>query len=163
MNKRHDPGRRQIPTTQTHVAVELPSPQSPEWLADQRIRAELRALPPGNFPALARARVLRVVKLRRRAPWLAGLAAALAMGLAVALWFQTPEPGAGPEVTSGHAQELQRALELIGEVGRQSIRIASRSVADQVGAPLSELERLRGRFGPWFAVELTHSPDGVDP
>lgn len=106
----------------------------PELAADARLRAELSRLPQARLPDMVRNRVLAIVRMRRRRPWIMAAAAALALGLAVPVIFNSGPGTAGPG--AGEARELQLALTTIAESGQQALALAG----GQLGRHLAPAE-----------------------
>lgn len=115
-------------------------PADPEVAADLALRRELAALDGPRMPEVVHRRIRNMVRMRRRAPWAAALAATLA-GVVVTAHLALSPPGT--DAPSGaDARELQEALEIIGRTGRRAVAAAGDRVAPHVESPGWLMDRI---------------------
>ncbi len=129
MHRSPELSRTELDAEDRVTAPEWPS-DDPQLAADRALRHELHGLDESTLPTNLRTRIMKAARRRQQPGWWMGLAAAVFVGLAVALFIEPlDQSGDSPRVTESDLQELHLALASL-ELGA---RRAGSATSSQLG------------------------------
>lgn len=158
MNRSPDMSRAELAAEEQVTAAECQL-DNPDLAADRALRHELRSLGAPSMPPALRSRVMSAAHRPHQPAWWIGLAAAVVVGLAVALIIEpTARDTRPPAVADADLHDLQLALAGLELGARRAGSVTGRELAQTFATTRIDLDEVpyANQLGRWIQPQTSN-------